>query len=279
MTVIQEYKKAINSFINDIVIQIENKDGINSTLYQAMQYVLNSGGKRIRSSILMHIADMLGADFDSAIVSAVALELIHNYTLVHDDLPGMDDDKFRRGLPACHEKFNEGIAILTGNALFSLSLQVLMDGLKGKEDILFKVMQVLIASSGYYGILSGQATDLEMKQNNKNTIIGLSSEDSIMDVLNMFYFKTGKLFEAAFVIPGILAKLSSEKCQILAECGGIVGVLYQVTDDIKDSDSNNEITKNIKNSLLENFETCIKQLENDVDKSKIEVLRQIIAEI
>ncbi len=280
MIKIQEYKNIIDSFIGDIVKQIEHKDGINSTLCQAMQYALNSGGKRVRPSILMHIADMIGADFDCAIVSAVALELIHNYTLIHDDLPSMDDDEFRRGLPSCHKKFSEGIAILTGNALLSLALQILMDGLKGKEDVSLKVMQVLISSSGYYGVLSGQAADLEMKGDSQNTIIGLSSEDSMMDILNMYYLKTGKLFEAAFTIPGIIAKLSSDKCKILAECGGIVGVLFQITDDTNDTDSDEyPDIQNIKKSLLEDFNISIQQVENDFDKAKVDTLKQLISEI
>jgi geranylgeranyl pyrophosphate synthase len=102
----------------------------------------------------------------------------------------------------------------------------------------------------------------------------------MMDILNMYYLKTGKLFEAAFMIPGVISKLSSEKCKILAECGGIVGVLFQISDDINDinSDEHPEI-QNIKKSLLEDFNACIKKVENDFEKTKLHTLKKLVSEI
>lgn len=271
---LEEHKESLESFIDDLLQQVEKKDPMNKILCRAMKYVLGSGGKRVRALILLHIAKVLEVKFEYAIVAAAALEIIHNYTLVHDDLPGMDNDEIRRGLPTCHMKFNEGIAILTGNALFTLALQILLDGLQ--NDLVPKVLQIILSSSGFCGVLSGQASDLEMKLQNKNTIVGLSSKDDVVPVLQMFYLKTGKLFEAAFTIPSILAGLDSKQEEILAECGGIFGVLYQITDDVEDLGKNDIITQNVRNTLVETFNSCLYKVERIVGKGKMDFLRKMV---
>ncbi len=273
---LEKYKKDIETFIEGVLSQMDEKEGVNQTLQAAIRYVLSGGGKRLRPSIMMYLCDVFEVPFELGIVPAAALELIHNYTLVHDDLPGMDDDEFRRGLPTCHRKFNEGIAILTGNALFTLSLQVMMNGMKNNGELLYKAMQVLLSASGIQGVLSGQAFDIEMKRDNKNTIIGLSPEEDIMEVLNMYYLKTGKLFEASFLIPGILTKLTSEQQNLLSECGSTLGVLYQIQDDINDIPAEGNTVSDVRDSLIENFDSCVDKMQGRFDKKKILALKDFI---
>jgi geranylgeranyl diphosphate synthase type II len=273
---LEKYKKDIETFIDGVLSQMDEKNGVNQTLQNAIRYVLGSGGKRLRPSIMMYLCDVFEVPFELGVVPAAALELIHNYTLVHDDLPGMDDDEFRRGLPTCHKKFSEGIAILTGNALFTLALQIMMNGMKNNGELLYKAMQVLLSASSVQGVLSGQAFDIEMMKDNKNTIIGLAPESDLMEVLNMYYLKTGKLFEAAFLIPGILAKMTSEQQNLLSECGSTFGVLYQIHDDMNDIESDRSTAHDIKKSLSENFDACVNEMPGKFDKKKILVLKDWI---
>lgn len=255
MIEISQYKSVVESFIHEVIVAIENQHGMNRKLYESMQYVMKSNSKRIRGCILMHIAKILGIQYEHAIVCAAAIELVHNYTIVHDDLPGMDDDSMRRGIPTCHEEFGEGIAILTGNALFTLALQIVMDGFSEKKDLLFKITQVLLSTSGFFGILSGQAADLEMKS--RSGVIHLNDDEKMNDILNMYYLKTGKLFEAAFLIPGIIIGVDSNAQNILAEAGSVFGILYQISDDIEDNEIEGDIVNNVKAMLLERFAILI----------------------
>ena len=264
-----KYKNIIDKFIIDIITSTQNKKGIDITLYNAMYYVLSSGGQRLRASILLHVADALKVDFDVAIVAAISLELLHNYTLVHDDLPSMDDDDMRRGIPSCHMKFGEGVAILTGNALFTLALQVLIDGLSQHNNMLFKIMQVLLNSIGICGVLSGQSLDIKMRSHN------MKSDTDIIPILDMYYLKTGKLFEAAFIIPCILANIDANKQEILGECGGIFGIIYQIADDLADNTSMLDIS--IKDSLIETFNNLIDSTR--LPSSSIALLTQLIADL
>lgn len=259
MIEIQQYKTAIDSFITNIIHALQESDDIHETLYESMKYVLESQSKRIRSSILMFVAIKLGCTYENALVAAAALELIHNYTIVHDDLPSMDNEKYRRGRLTCHEKFNEGIAVLTGNALLTLAYQVLTDGFKNEPEMFLQIIQVLLSSSGYCGVLSGQAQDILFKQN--ESVITLN-ENNVMAVLDMYYLKTGKLFEAAFLIPAILNHCTTLQQQLFAECGSVFGVLYQIADDIEDNEVVGDIVNEVKQSLIHRFDECINLLGN-----------------
>jgi geranylgeranyl pyrophosphate synthase len=234
---------------------INSINGINKNLYEAIEYVIKSGGKRLRAVILIKICEALEVDQDEALLCATALEMIHNYSLVHDDLPGMDNDDYRRGIPSCHKKFGEGIAILAGNGLYTLAIQLLVDGLR--KDVLADVMKVIVSSSGVTGLLSGQAKDI-LKTNHL-----VSSDQDIIELIDLYYLKTGKLFEIAFTIPAILANCTVEVRNILAESGGILGVLYQLSDDLADGEIDSDIAETLQYSLLSNFYTSIDSLQSD----------------
>ena len=242
----------IDSLMLDVVKSIH---GINPNLYDAIEYVIKSGGKRIRALLLIKICDLLNVDQDKSLICGTALEMIHNYSLIHDDLPGMDNDDYRRGIPTCHKKFGEGLAILAGNGFYTLGLQLLVDGLD--RNISIDIIKIILASTGITGLLSGQADDIS----GKNHVI--SSEEDISSLIDRYYLKTGKLFEAAFLIPGILANADREVRKVLVESGGILGVLYQLADDIADGQIEGDIIDELKDSLLSRFYTCIDSLQNE----------------
>lgn len=234
---------------------ISSLNGINQDLYNAIEYVIKSGGKRLRAVMLIKICELLQVNSDQALICAVALEMIHNYSLIHDDLPGMDNDDIRRGLPTCHKKFGEGIAILTGNAFYNLALQLLIDGLS--QDLLIDIIRIIVNGSGATGLLSGQAQDIS------RTSYSIKSDDDLVSLMDLYYLKTGKLFEIAFTIPAILAKCKPEIRTILAESGSIFGILYQLCDDIADGEIDSNIAEELQYSLLRKFYTSIDLLENE----------------
>lgn len=246
----------ISAKIESCMLDIINSvNGINQDLYNAIEYVIKSGGKRLRAIMLIKICEVLQVDQDQALICAIALEMIHNYSLIHDDLPAMDNDDTRRGLPTCHKKFGEGIAILAGNGLYTLALQLLIDGLP--KDVLVDVMKVIVNGSGVTGLLSGQAKDI------LRTNYSLTSDEDLIALIDLYYLKTGKLFEIAFTIPAILANCRVEVRNVLAESGGILGVLYQLSDDIADGEIDSDIAEELQYSLLSKFYTAIDSLQND----------------
>jgi geranylgeranyl diphosphate synthase type II len=251
MQLIKKYQTKLTVFFKELLISIEANENISPELSSALQYVLLQEGQKIRSSLLLYLCDELGVNENQGMIAAAALELIHNYSLVHDDLPGMDNDLIRRGLPTCHVKFGEGIAILTGNALLTLAMQLLVDGLP--EKFLPKVMNFILEAIGVNGLLSGQALDLRAK---KHPI-----EESL-DLVNLYYLKTGRLFELALAIPALLADLEPGKQEIFREAGSLLGILYQLSDDINDKDLALDYTnlKNLKTSLLDAYNGALNKL-------------------
>ncbi len=247
----EDIRYKIDSLMLDVVKSIS---GINPNLYDAIEYVIKSGGKRIRALLLIKICDLLNVDQDKSLICGTALEMIHNYSLIHDDLPGMDNDDYRRGILTCHKKFGEGLAILAGNGFYTLGLQLLIDGID--RNISIDIIRIILASTGITGLLSGQAEDISRK----NLI---SSDEDISCLIDRYYLKTGKLFETAFLIPVILANADLEVRKVLVESGGILGVLYQLTDDIADGEIEGDIIDELKDSLLSRFYTCIDSLQNE----------------
>ncbi len=191
-------------------------------LFEAMSYYLFQPGKRIRPLVTVAVANALGGSQEDAITVGCAIEMVHNYSLIHDDLPAMDNDDFRRGLPSCHRKYGEALAILAGDALLTYAFEVLSrDGvfeeLSPKEII--KVMNVIAVKSGISGMVGGQALDV--------------GEETDLELVNRK--KTASLFEACFMCGGLVSH-REELLNELEEVGGEFGLLFQLTDDILDRD-------------------------------------------
>jgi farnesyl diphosphate synthase len=215
-----KYKEAITKRMNDFL----PKESINR-ISSAMNYSCNSKGKLIRPLFVIQSANLFGGYNDSVLNAACAIEIIHCYSLVHDDLPAMDNDDIRRGEPTCHIKYDEATAILAGDALLTLAFEILADeSISNDANIRCNIIKEVSKSIGYNGMAGGQMYDLQYE----NKII---SEQEIITMLEM---KTANLFIVAIKMGAMLANASIQDIKYLEEFGRKFGIAYQMVDDILD---------------------------------------------
>ncbi len=202
---------------------VHNKNNFEN-LYSAMQYSFLGGGKRLRPFILNEFYKLFGGEDESAMYFCAALEMIHVYSLIHDDLPSMDNDDFRRGKPSCHKAFGEDIALLSGDGLLTYAFETAANTKNIPQDRVIKAITYLANAAGKDGMIGGQVIDLE-------------SEDKPRDlnlVLEMYKNKTGKLLAAAASIGTILAGGSEEDIALAEDFAFNLGIAFQIQDDILD---------------------------------------------
>jgi farnesyl diphosphate synthase len=205
-------------------------------LVTAMEYGLFPGGKKIRSKILLDIGVIFKIEYKTLIAIGAAVECIHAYSLIHDDLPCMDNDKLRRGKPSTHIKFGESTAVLAGNSLLTMAFEILTSSnLKINKKIKVDLVQRLSQSSGHLGIAGGQYLDLsfEKKKISKNKIIDMEIK------------KTGKLFSFCCAVPAIIRKKDNKDIKIFENIGANIGLLFQIADDLIDLKSSTKIAGKI----------------------------------
>ncbi len=198
----------------------------------AMKYGLFSGGKKIRSKILIDIGSIFKLDYRSLIILGAAVECIHAYSLIHDDLPCMDDDSIRRGKASTHIKFGESTAVLAGNSLLTMAFEILSHkNLNINEKIKIRLINKISESSGHLGIAGGQYLDLsyEKKRVSKKKIIEMEIK------------KTGKLFSFCCAAPLIIKKKNKKDIKKFENIGADIGLLFQVADDLIDFEGNSLI--------------------------------------
>ena len=194
-------------------------------LVSAMSYGLFPGGKKIRSKVLLDMGSLFKIDYKTLIVIGAAVECIHAYSLIHDDLPCMDNDSLRRVKPSTHIKFGESTAVLAGNSLLTMAFEILSsNNLKINEKIKISLIKNLSVCSGHLGIAGGQYLDLsfEKKKTSKNRIIDMEVK------------KTGKLFSFCCMAPAIIRKKSSKEINFFENIGANIGLLFQIADDLID---------------------------------------------
>jgi geranylgeranyl diphosphate synthase, type II len=192
---------------------------------EAMHYSLFVGGKRLRPILCLAAAETVGGDAGEALPIACALEMVHTYSLIHDDLPAMDDDDLRRGQPTCHKKFDEATAILAGDGLLTEAFNILAAPLQeGREGILLGIIQLLASASGYQGMVGGQMLDL-MAEGRKVTLKELET---------IHRLKTGALLTAALGAGAVIGGGNRHEISLLTEYGARFGLAFQVTDDLLD---------------------------------------------
>ena len=204
--------------------ELELTPSINQTLFDAMQYSLMSGGKRIRPLLLMAAADAINLSGEKFLTTATALEMIHTYSLIHDDLPAMDDDDLRRGKPTNHKVFGEATAILAGDALLTLAFEVMLRQEGVSASTMVKVVSEFAQAAGMSGMVGGQAIDL---QSEGKTI-------TLNELRQMHMGKTGALFKAAVRSGAILAGASEDQLNALTLYAEQFGLAFQITDDVLD---------------------------------------------
>jgi geranylgeranyl diphosphate synthase type II len=193
-------------------------------LHRAMRYSVFSGGKRIRPVIVIESARACGASQKDAMAAACAVELVHTYSLVHDDLPSMDDDDFRRGKPTSHKAFGEANAILSGDGLLTLAFNIIAR--HSKPSAAASMAAELSEAIGTRGMVGGQAADIEFQEGKKNA--------AKLEYINCL--KTAKLFEASAKLGAIAAGSGVKKIRAMASYGMRLGAAFQMVDDIMDND-------------------------------------------
>jgi geranylgeranyl diphosphate synthase type II len=194
-------------------------------VHEAMRYSVFAGGKRLRPLLALFACEAVGADPAEAMPAAVALELIHTYSLIHDDLPAMDDDDFRRGRPTCHKVYGEAIAILAGDGLLTHAFRVLAEPGGGRVAARrLQVIAEIAEAAGSRGMVGGQAMDI-------------LSEGRALDRETLLYLhthKTGALIRASIRAGGIAGKAEGESLAALTRYGEAIGLAFQIVDDILD---------------------------------------------
>ena len=204
----------------------------NSKLLPAMKYGLFPGGKKIRSKVLIDFGSLLSIEYKTLIAIGASVECIHAYSLIHDDLPCMDNDKIRRGKPSTHIKFGESTAVLAGNSLLTMAFEILSSPtLKISERIKINLIKKLSECSGHLGIAGGQYLDLsyEKKKISKNKIIEMEIK------------KTGKLFSFCCAAPAIIKNKNISEIKFFENIGSDIGLLFQIADDLIDFKGNSKI--------------------------------------
>ncbi len=208
-------------------------------LHRAMRYSVFAGGKRLRPSLCIAACEACGGKAANALNAAAALELLHTYTLIHDDLPAMDDDTLRRGHPTCHIAFDEATAILAGDALLTLAFEVLAN----VPNIGSALALELARASGSCGVIGGQAEDLAAE--------GQTPNADLVDYIHRH--KTAALIRAACVMGGLCANTDFQTLETLSEYGEKIGLAFQITDDLLDESATvNELGKDIGSDRARN---------------------------
>lgn len=225
-----EYKKIIENkldeYFNETLKQTDAKYFKN--VLDSMKYTTCLGGKRLRGILCLEACNTVSGNFETAVPTACAIEMLHAQSLIHDDLPCMDNDDLRRGKPSNHKVFGEAIAVLSGDALISFGIQTIIDKTNIEPDIILNVISEYVKAAGAFGIVGGQTADIE-------------AENRKVDEkhLNMIHkYKTGALFKFAIVSGALLAKADEKQLETLREFADKFGSAFQIMDDILDATSN-----------------------------------------
>lgn len=210
----------IDSYIEDYINRISDIEPI---LKDGMKYAVLNGGKRLRSILCTEICNAFSGSKDNAMPFAAAIEFIHAYSLVHDDLPAMDNADSRRGLPSCHKKYGEDIAILIGDALLNTAFEIMLKYADNTYAV--SVMRTIANAAGIHGMINGQVQDLSMLD--KDNVI----ED---DIIRLIEQKTMALIRCAAVSGAIIAGCSNEEIQAVDKYAYYLGLAFQIRDDFED---------------------------------------------
>ena len=212
-------------FVNDTLSRLlARQTDISGDLKEAIRYTLEAGGKRVRSALVLWCCELISGKINhDAEIAAAAIEMVHTYSLVHDDLPAMDDDDFRRGLPTCHKAFDEATAILTGDALLTLAFEVLAKEID-EPAVAVRLIGELAQAAGPAGMIAGQMADLKAEK-------GQGSEE-ILEYIHTN--KTAKMFRCAAAMGAICGAAKDSEFDCLCEYGLKIGLGFQIADDILD---------------------------------------------
>ncbi|MBE6965102.1 MAG: polyprenyl synthetase family protein [Ruminococcaceae bacterium] len=259
----EAYCDEINAVLHNAIKQ---EDCLYGKIFDAMKYSLDAGGKRIRPVLLLEFARIFGVSVNDAMPFAVALEMIHTYSLIHDDLPCMDDDDLRRGKPTNHKVFGEAVAVLAGDALLNRAFEHILNNANNLDsDIVLKALRCLASASGADGMIGGQVIDMEGEHRSLNV-------DEIEQLQDM---KTGALIKAAAKIGCILGQASVAHISLAEDYASNVGLAFQIKDDILNVEGDaGVIGKDVGNDEVSGKATFVKLLGLDACKKRLEELTE-----
>ncbi len=232
-------------FVNDTLQRLLASQQIDSDLKEALRYTLEAQGKRVRSALVLWCCDLVGQRVNhNAKIAAAAIEMVHTYSLVHDDLPAMDDDDFRRGLPTCHKAFDEATAILVGDALLTLAFEVLAKEID-EPTVAVRLIGQLARAAGPAGMIAGQMADLKAEGRHRAPSVSEgyhpqaspvpTSRESSIELLEYIHInKTAKMFQCAAAMGAICGRANDSQFDCLCEYGLKIGLGFQIADDILD---------------------------------------------
>lgn len=231
---LKNYQKIVDEEINEY---LPKQKHLPPVIHEAMRYSGLSKGKRIRPILVLETANMLAGSFKCALPSAVAIELAHCFTLIHDDLPSIDDDDLRRGVPTNHKVYGEGIALLAGDALLIDAFRIVADYQKPKS-VVADVISILSNSLSSNGVIGGQVVDILAEK----TLI----EHTLENLQFLHINKTAKLIQASVLIGAVIAQANKEVYNSLKEASEKIGLAFQIKDDLLDIKGTKEaLGKNI----------------------------------
>ena len=217
---IEKYCDVVNTELMEYIP--EANDG-QRDVTKAMRYSLSNGGKRLRPIFVLEFCRMCGGDVNKALPYACAIEYIHTYSLIHDDLPCMDNDDMRRGKPSCHKMYGEATALLAGDALLTHAFEICSASeLSDSQNL--RAVSLLSQNAGVGGMIGGQVIDLKYEQ----------SDPSISDILTVHRLKTGALISAACILGCIAAGADDEKIALASRYAYMIGTAFQIRDDLLD---------------------------------------------
>lgn len=251
-----------------ILSVFNEQDFPQKNLMKIMKYAVMNGGKRIRPVLMMAAFEIYSEEIEKVLPYCSAIEFIHSYSLVHDDLPAMDNDDLRRGKPTCHKAFTEYGAILAGDSLLNMAFEIMLSNVYDSKKCL-KAMNYIAKASGAKGMCAGQMTDMEGRISDFDTLKEMCSQ------------KTGELLKASVLAGAVLGGADEEDIKILSEFADLLGLIFQIKDDVLDVVSTSEIMgKNIKSDEKNNKITFVskyglKKAYELIEEYKNEALEKI----
>lgn len=225
---LKAYKELVEKWMDNYFI---TKDCNRSTLLEPMRYSLKVGGKRIRPILMLCAYNLYKNDHEEVLPFAAAMEMIHTYSLIHDDLPCMDNDDLRRGKPTNHKVYGEALATLAGDSLLNEAMVIMFKECLTGDLNKIKAASVISTASGIDGMIKGQIIDIESEGQNI----------SEADLLEMHKNKTGKLIEASVMAGAIIAGAEEKEINVLSEYGKKLGLAFQIKDDILDVEGDSQL--------------------------------------
>ncbi|MDP4144805.1 MAG: polyprenyl synthetase family protein [Bacillota bacterium] len=266
-----ELKNQVDNWLNDY---FKNRNSYNKIIYESMAYSLNIGGKRVRPLLSIYTYNMFKNEYEKVLPIACAIEMIHTYSLIHDDLPCMDNDDLRRGSPTNHKVYGDAIAVLAGDGLLTEAMNIMFNYCKQAGERALEACSIITNSSGAEGMVGGQVVDI-------------ISEGKLIPLEQLEYMhskKTGELIRASIIAGAILGDASNSEIELLGEYGSKLGLAFQIKDDILDILGDTEVLGKPAKSDEENNKTnfitlhgidkCV-ELCNDLTKECLYILKSL----